>query len=130
MVEERKNKNSQEPMPGADGGLVHQHSQKDESTQFTSDSHHNHSMTQMSGAQDHGNHGGHDGRGAAHMDHTGHEQMFRRKFWISLILSIPVLLYSRGLQRILGFSLPPFRAAAGLHRLLQSSFSSMEACRF
>ena len=108
MVEERKNKNSQEPMPGADGGLVHQHSQKDESTQFTSDSHHNHSMTQMSGAQDHGNHGGHDGRGAAHMDHTGHEQMFRRKFWISLILSIPVLLYSRGLQGILGFSLPAF----------------------
>ena len=45
---------------------------------------------------------------AAHADHTGHENMFRRKFWISLILSIPVILYSMGLQMMLGFSLPAF----------------------
>ncbi|TLN10123.1 heavy metal translocating P-type ATPase, partial [bacterium] len=51
---------------------------------------------------------GHEGHGAAHADHTGHEQMFRRKFWVSLLLSIPVILYSNGLQMMLGFSLPAF----------------------
>lgn len=50
----------------------------------------------------------HAGHGTAHADHTGHEQMFRRKFWVSLILSIPVLLYSSGLQTMLGLSLPAF----------------------
>lgn len=50
----------------------------------------------------------HAGHGAAHTDHAGHEQMFRRKFWISLILSIPVILYSMGLQMMLGISLPAF----------------------
>ncbi len=34
----------------------------------------------------------HGGHGTAHADHTGHEQMFRRKFWVSLILSIPVII--------------------------------------
>jgi len=41
-------------------------------------------------------------------DHTGHEQMFRQRFWISLILSIPVILYSPAIQGWLGFSLPVF----------------------
>jgi Cu2+-exporting ATPase len=52
--------------------------------------------------------GEHAGHGAAHLDHTGHEQMFRRKFWISLVLSMPVILYSSGLQMMLGISLPAF----------------------
>jgi Cu2+-exporting ATPase len=34
--------------------------------------------------------------------------MFRRRFWISFLLSIPVLLYSPALQRWLGFSMPAF----------------------
>jgi P-type Cu2+ transporter len=45
---------------------------------------------------------------AAHTDHTGHEQMFRQRFWVCLILSIPVLLYSPMLQMLLGFSMPAF----------------------
>src|SRR5512138_2601847 len=45
---------------------------------------------------------------AAHADHSGHEQVFRRKFWGSLLLSIPVLLYSSGLQMMLGFAPPAF----------------------
>ena len=44
----------------------------------------------------------------AHVDHTGHEEMFRRRFWVSLALSIPVLLYSPMIQEWLGFSLPTF----------------------
>ena len=34
--------------------------------------------------------------------------MFRNRFWVSLALSIPVLLYSPALQAWLGFSMPAF----------------------
>jgi Cu2+-exporting ATPase len=50
----------------------------------------------------------HGRHGAAHVDHTGHEAMFRRRFWISLILSIPVLAYSPMIQAWFGFTAPPF----------------------
>lgn len=49
--------------------------------------------------------GGHAGHGT---DHTGHEQMFRIRFWWSLLLTVPVLLYSSALQSWLGFSMPAF----------------------
>jgi Cu2+-exporting ATPase len=48
--------------------------------------------------------GGHE----HHVDHTGHEQMFRKRFWISLILSIPVILFSPFVQDTLGFEMPAF----------------------
>jgi hypothetical protein len=35
---------------------------------------------------------------AQHTDHSGHEDMFRKRFWVSLLLSIPVLLYTPMLQ--------------------------------
>ncbi|NIP69250.1 MAG: heavy metal translocating P-type ATPase, partial [Planctomycetales bacterium] len=47
-------------------------------------------------------HGGHG------VDHTGHEIMFRNRFWVSLVLSVPVLLYSPALQSWLSFSMPTF----------------------
>jgi len=47
--------------------------------------------------QDGGDHGG----------HKAHAAMFRQRFWISLILSIPVLLYSEALQGWIGFTMPP-----------------------
>jgi Cu2+-exporting ATPase len=34
--------------------------------------------------------------------------MFRNRFWVSLVLSIPVLLYSQALQNWLSFSIPEF----------------------
>ncbi len=55
------------------------------------------------GADGHGD--GHDGHGGMH---EGHEQMFRRRFFVSTLLSIPVLLYSETLQGWLGFSVPAF----------------------
>lgn len=45
---------------------------------------------------------------ASHTDHTGHEDMFRQRFWVSLLLSIPVLLYTPMLQMWFGFSMPEF----------------------
>ncbi len=57
----------------------------------------------------HDGHAEHAGAGhGEHVDHTGHEEMFRRRFWVSLILSIPVLLYSPMLQTLFGFSMPEF----------------------
>ena len=68
----------------------------------------------------HGEHaGGHEDHGSGHGDHNsghsdhggmhaGHEQMFRRRFFVSTLLSIPVLLYSETLQSWLGFSVPAF----------------------
>jgi Cu2+-exporting ATPase len=40
--------------------------------------------------------------------HKHHEMMFRRKFFISTALSIPVLLYSSFIQSLLNFSMPAF----------------------
>jgi Cu2+-exporting ATPase len=52
--------------------------------------------------KDHAAHAGHG------TDHTGHEQMFRVRFWWSLLLSIPVLVYSEMIQMWLGFMPPMF----------------------
>jgi Cu2+-exporting ATPase len=60
-----------------------------------------------SGAGHHDAHGDYQ-HAASHVDHTGHEQMFRRRFWICLLLSIPVLVYSPTLQQWLGFTAPAF----------------------
>lgn len=56
----------------------------------------------------HRNNSGDQGDHKAHVDHTGHEQMFRQKFWYSLLLSIPVLVFSSTIQNWLGYSLPDF----------------------
>jgi Cu2+-exporting ATPase len=50
-------------------------------------------------------HAGHDGPDG---EHAGHEEMFRRRFWFSLLLSIPVLVYSPALQDWLGYAAPAF----------------------
>lgn len=43
-----------------------------------------------------------------HTDHTNHETMFRNRFWVSLILTIPVLLFSPMIQTWFGFQMPAF----------------------
>ncbi|WP_122091169.1 copper-translocating P-type ATPase [Halalkalicoccus subterraneus] len=59
--------------------------------------------------EDEGDNHGHEGHGEGHGGmHEGHEQMFRRRFFVSTLLSIPVLLYSETLQEWLGFSVPVF----------------------
>jgi Cu2+-exporting ATPase len=62
----------------------------------------------MSEAHDHSahDHSAHDH--SAH-DHSAHDPaQFRRKFWLSLLLTIPTLVFSHGLQDILGLSGPRF----------------------
>ena len=50
----------------------------------------------------------HESEHAGHVNHSGHEDMFRRRFWVSLLLSIPVLLYTPMLQMWFGFMMPQF----------------------
>ncbi|HET9684052.1 MAG TPA: heavy metal translocating P-type ATPase [Gemmatimonadaceae bacterium] len=48
-----------------------------------------------------------------HDKHAGHSvEMFRRRFWISLLLTIPTLIWGHMLQRAFGFTAPRF---AGSH---------------
>jgi Cu2+-exporting ATPase len=65
--------------------------------------HHNHEhMDHTSeGAQAMHDHAGHGG-------HAGHAEKFRDLFWINLILSIPVVLYSEMVQDWFNFSMPEF----------------------
>ena len=54
---------------------------------------------------------GHTGHGepGAHDRHEGHSvAMFRDRFWITLLLSIPTLLWSGMVQHMFGFSAPTF----------------------
>jgi Cu2+-exporting ATPase len=55
--------------------------------------------------------GGHDGM--AHDRHEGHSvAMFRDKFWLSLALTVPVLIWSGDPQRWLGYTAPVFPGSA------------------
>lgn len=62
---------------------------------------HKHHSTDMGEGKHSGGHG-------QHVDHSGHEQMFRQRFWVNLALTVPVLLFSPMLQQWLGFSMPEF----------------------
>lgn len=58
---------------------------------------------------DYSHHGHHQDEHQEHDKHAGHSvAMFRDKFWLSLILTIPVLAYSEMIQHWLGFSPPSF----------------------
>lgn len=50
----------------------------------------------------------HDAHAGHGVDHTGHELMFRSRFWFCLLLTVPVLLYSHMLQMWFGFTMPGF----------------------
>ncbi|HET6494585.1 MAG TPA: heavy metal translocating P-type ATPase, partial [Thermoleophilia bacterium] len=49
---------------------------------------------------------------AHHAHHAGHETMFRRRFWVCLLLSLPVLFFSPSLQGWLNYSAPSFSGSA------------------
>lgn len=56
---------------------------------------------------------------AEHSDHEGHSPaMFRQKFWLTLALTIPVVLYSHTIQELLGFSVPSFPGSEWLPPVL------------
>jgi P-type Cu2+ transporter len=90
----------------------HHHSQKSEQQkgkEQVEDLKHQHEETAMHAheqaiphKEDHGGHGGH---GVHEGDH--HRMMiddFKRRFWISLVLAVPVIIFSPMLQQMIGYS--------------------------
>ena len=88
-------------------GRWSRHTPADQPEQSHGDAHAGHAMSNNAPAEQsgHSEHGGHGSHGT---DHSGHELMFRNRFWICLVLSVPVLLYSPMLQDLLNFSMPAF----------------------
>lgn len=63
----------------------------------------------------HADHGASASHGKAFEDHRGHDQheghspeMFRDRFWLSLVLTIPVVFWSAHIQELLGYRAPEF----------------------
>ena len=65
---------------------------------------------QRGGHDQHGHdqHAGHDG----HAGHGDHAAQFRDRFWLSLALTVPVIVYSEMVQEWLGFTPPQFPGSA------------------
>jgi Cu2+-exporting ATPase len=78
--------------------------------------HEHHDHNKMS----HG-HGDHVTNNNEHDKHAGHSpEMFRDKFWLSFVLTIPVVLYSHMVQEWLGFTMPEFPGSEWIPFLLGS----------
>jgi len=73
--------------------------------------HHDHGHTRAAAAAP-AAHGGHD-------QHTGHSPaMFRDKFWLSLILTIPVVVWSEHIQMLLNYQAPAFPGSSWIPPVL------------
>ena len=70
---------------------------KDESCEHN----HNHNHNHMEYAEHNEHHAHHN-----HANHAGHNpEIFKKKFWLSLVLTVPTLLFSHTIQNWLGFNL-------------------------
>jgi Cu2+-exporting ATPase len=50
----------------------------------------------------------HDAHGDHHGGHADHAAMFRRRFWVTLVLTLPIVAYSEMVQEWFGFRSPDF----------------------
>ncbi len=97
------------------------------------DAHHDHAPTSRDAASapsaphapdsGHGGHdpsgGGDDPSGGGHDKHAGHSvAMFRDKFWLSLLLTVPVIIWSHDPQEWLGYMAPMFPGSDWLPAIL------------
>src|SRR5829696_403373 len=69
------------------------------------------------GPPGHGQYGQHGGHGA-HGGHGDHAAQFRDRFWLSLLLTVPVIAYSEMVQEWLGFTPPQFPGSQWVAPLL------------
>ncbi|MBX0296591.1 copper-translocating P-type ATPase [Halomicroarcula nitratireducens] len=94
----------------------HEHEAEDGHRQAETGHTHHGEATHDHGANGHEG-GSHDDHGA-HTDHTGHEGMFRRRFWVSLVLSVPVIFFSEFIQDVFGYTAPTFPGSAWITPVL------------
>ena len=88
---------------------------------------HNHQRNNHNHAHEH-SHKEHDHSGHEHSshDHTGHHEMmikdFKKRFWISLVITLPVLALSPMIQDLLGFEFTLFKGIDQYILLILSTF--------
>ena len=71
------------------------------------------------GRDAHDGHDAHDGAHGDHDRHAGHSAgMFRDRFWLSLALTVPVVLWSRDPQAWLGYRAPDLPGSAVIPPIL------------
>ena len=67
---------------------------------------------------DHSMHAGHH-EAHGHDKHAGHDpDMFKKKFWLSFVLTIPVLIFSETIQELLNFTAPSFPSSEWIPAIL------------
>ncbi|MHA4853185.1 copper-translocating P-type ATPase [Rhodococcus sp. MSC1_016] len=66
----------------------------------------------------HVGHAGHQEHGGRHAGHGAHGEMFREKFWVSLLLSVPVVAFSHMFADLLGYMVPDFPGASWIPPVL------------
>ncbi|MEX2542773.1 MAG: heavy metal translocating P-type ATPase [Trueperaceae bacterium] len=78
-----------------------------------------HEQWRSDGAQpEHSSQGARDGN-SRHDEHAGHSPaMFRRRFWLSALLALPILYFDPHLQEWLGYRSPAFPGSAWLQAIL------------
>lgn len=71
--------------------------------------HHNHTHESHSHGHDHHNHDHHSGQHQSRSDHHGHHEHmiedFKKRFWISLIITLPIIVLAPMIQELLGYQL-------------------------
>ncbi|MEV0946889.1 copper-translocating P-type ATPase [Rhodococcus sp. NPDC049939] len=80
--------------------------------------HENHTGHAGHGGGHAGHGGGHAGHGDKHAGHGAHGEVFRQKFWLSLVLSLPVVVFSPMVADLFGYSLPDFPGASWIPPVL------------
>ena len=77
--------------------------------------HHSHEAEQSEHGHHHGGHGGHSG----HDKHAGHSpEMFKRRFFVSLVLTLPILYFSSQLQTWIGYETITFPGSGWINPIL------------
>ncbi len=80
-----------------------------------------HQAADHEGHAGHGTDHGHDHSGgdSSHDRHAGHTPgMFRDRFWLSLALTVPVVVWAEPVERLLGYSAPRFPGSAWIPAIL------------
>ena len=80
---------------------------------------HDHGSEPRAGHQASGGHGNGSHVHTSHDQHAGHSpKMFRDKFWLSLILTVPVVIWAVHIQMIFGYTAPEFPGSAWISPVL------------
>ena len=74
---------------------------------------------------EHEAHGDHEKMSADHSGHDKHEghspEMFRDRFWLSLVMTVPVVFWSEHIQALLGYRAPAFAGSTWIGPVLASA---------